>query len=110
MTKLSTPHTIVADIDSQGVASGVHLDCHARRMPVLCHIHKGLRHHVIRGDLDRLGQTVVHAHVKIDRHRGAAGPPPPPPAGGPPPPPPGGGGRRARRAPRRRRRPHLRGL
>jgi hypothetical protein len=42
-------------------------------MPVLRRIRERLRHHIVRGDLDSLGQAAIRPHVQIDRHSRVAG-------------------------------------
>jgi hypothetical protein len=48
---------------------GVELDGHDRRVRVLGGVGQRFGHHVVRRDLDRLGQPSLGVQVELDRYR-----------------------------------------
>ncbi|HYZ53482.1 MAG TPA: hypothetical protein VE733_08280 [Streptosporangiaceae bacterium] len=64
---------VVADADVQEAVAGGHLDIGDGGVPVLGRVGQRLGDRVVGGELDRLGQPILHLDVQADRDRGAAG-------------------------------------
>ena len=64
---------VVADADVQDALAGGHLDIGDGGVRVLGGVGQCLGDRVVGGELDRLGQPILHLDIQADRDRGAAG-------------------------------------
>ena len=70
LTGIGTPDSVVADRQLQDRVLLDYVDLHHRRMRVLGRVGERLRNHVVRRDLDVLGQPALVTQFEFDRKRG----------------------------------------